>query len=263
MAFDLKNLEGVFATGKLLGDGESLYKYVMTPICRFNFVRLQEAKGTDKNPRKTWGITPIFQVAPGPARVQIEPVLVKAILEMAKENENPLRQPPKAGADRAAFNQWVKDFGSPALAYCFWRKWVRPGDESEKENEDGTFRPGFGPGTVFFSATQYANEEGSNPPTIRGGSGATIKPSLVKPGYYGRLGLDLYWNAEYSRVCFGLKEVQLLAKGEEIGGIRGFDFSAEFGKAVEGADDFSNESITDEQMWDTAGTGGGNDGLPF
>ena len=83
---DLKNLQGVLKTGKLVGEFDGKRGRLITPEFRGSFVKLGKAMPSKLNDRKTWGLSAIFNVGnpSEEAHVSLDSVLLKSAYEVAK-----------------------------------------------------------------------------------------------------------------------------------------------------------------------------------
>ena len=252
MAIDLKNLQGVLKTGRLVGEFDGKRARLITPVFRGSFVKLGKAMPSKLNDRKTWGLSAVFNVGnpSEDAQVSLDSVLLKSAYEVAKAAGADIAVP-KQGRAAKAYEDLKGAYGDK-IAIAIIKGWVRPGDEDKKISDDGCYLDGYGPGRVFISANTYANDDESNAPEVRDGTGTVIKGSQFRSGYYGRAGLTIYWASKGDgKVCYALESVQLLAQGPVLGGGR-TNYGSEFG-AVDGAEAFS----------DAAEPNDFNDDLPF
>lgn len=181
---------------------------IVTPLCRFDFPNLVKPRAPKDRPNDLqYGVVLIWNWANAdqPALVDLKAVVAPAISEVAKAH------------------------GLTA------KGWLRSGDEPKKQLDDGSYAEGYGPGMMFVSCNRKLTTKAGNElpaPVVRDGRKAIIDPGLVKAGYYGRVVASIYHVPHGGgKVCMGLEEVQLLAKGELLGGGggTGFDYSDALG----------------------------------
>lgn len=213
---DLINLNVELREGKRIPreDGRVV---LITPLCRFDFPHLAKPQASRSDPnRLTYSVRGLWNWnnQNADAHVNIQPVLLTAIAEIAqRQNLSP-------------------------------KGWLRRGDE-ERLERNGKFPDGYGSGIVFASLNTSAGRrddpESSRPaPTVKDGSGEEISGTLVKPGYYGRALISVYAVTHGGgKICFGLEAVQLLARGELLGGSRE-NYDKAFG-AISGAETFEQD----------------------
>lgn len=173
---------------------------IVTPLGRFDFPYL--AKPRQGKPRadgtvspSKYGVRMIWNYGDSaePAHVNIQTVLLPAIGEVAR---------------RVGMNP---------------KGHLRRGDEEKLQRQDGSWPPGLGPGTVFASLNTFATtKDGAERPApkVLDFNKVELDRSLLKAGYYGRAVMAIYTATHegVTKVCYGLEEIQLLAKGELLGG---------------------------------------------
>lgn len=240
---DLMNLPKVLAEGVRIPreDGRIV---LITPLGRGDFVRLDKPVGTKDAPdRKAWRIRMLWNWgnADQPALVNLKAIVAPAIKEIADLN----RVDPQGV--------------------------IRKGTERKQQKEDGTWRDGYGPGIGFVSINRQASNDDVTPPVVRDSRKAVVDPRTFKAGFYGRCVTSLYY-VPYGggKICWGLEEVQLIARGPLLaGGGGGIDYSDALGE-VQG-DDFSSEPVSstgpttpsDDQMFGGPVVPGDDDEIPF
>lgn len=213
---DLKNLPKSLKDGVRLKNDENRV-VIVTPLGRVNFPALKNPKTPKQRggepARPYFGVVLIWnwKHPDKDAHINLDAVLNPAIKEVA---------------ERAGLNP---------------RGWLRRGDDEKLIGEDGQWKPGYGPGMVFASINTGAmNKDGTQrpAPTVRDPDKREIDAGLVKSGYYGRAVCDIYAN-NYGKICFGLQEFQLIAKGELLYVPRQTDYSGQLDDV--GGDSFEGE----------------------
>lgn len=200
----------ILTEGKLIPTDDGRVR-IVTPMLRFSYPFQTKPRDYQGDGKFRWTTTGIFNVSgEGLYPVNLNAVLVPAIASVAKNAGIPLAK--------------IKD------------KVVRKGDGAEKMDDDGEYKAGFGPGTVYCTFSKYPNEDQSNIPPIRDGKKNILKPSDVVPGHYGRIVVNVYAN-DYKTVSLGLEEVQVLAIGDRLGG--GGGGASDAFDEVPDADDFT------------------------
>ena len=208
---------------------------IVTPIGRVDFPNLKTPRAQSDDPnrlsyqmRLIWN----WNNHDAPAKVDITKVLNPAIAEIAQQGGlNP-------------------------------RGWLKRADDDKFRREDETWRDGYGPGYVYAPINTRANNaDGSMrpAPVVRDSRKQIIDASLVKAGYYARAVAAVYHVSHGGgKVCFGLEEVQLLAKGKLMGGSVQRDYAGAY-DAVQG------DTFEAEPPSQLPGYGGpdDNDDIPF
>ncbi len=87
-------------------------------------------------------------------------------------------------------------------------------DGADKIKDDGTPMDGYGPGTIFISATS------ERPPGVIGGDMKPVGEADAYPGVYARASLTVYFyeRKDGKGVTFGLRNVQIMGGGEPFMG---------------------------------------------
>jgi len=249
MAIDLRNLQGVLKTGKLVGEFDGKRARLITPVFRGDFVHLGIPR--DRGDHRSYELAAVFNVGSSDdeAIVDLDSVFLQAIYTVAKAAGADVLVP-KLGRAATTYDELNTVYGS-RVALAITKGWVRAGDEETKKTREGGYYPGYGPGIVYRN--WYSRDEGNGvgKPPLRNGKGDIIDGRKFTDGCYGRAEISIYWMTAHppAKICYGLEGVQLLARGVPRGRVSGgpsFD-------TVEGAEDFS----------DAAEPNGFDDDLPF
>ena len=176
------------------------FETMVTPVFRASYAAVFQptmAKNETDEKKAKWSVTMIYDMK--------DPETIKGVAEM------------KAFALKAGIKAWGADLSKwPHIEH----KLFRMGDTDACKEKDGTWKPGFGPGTEYCKATKALYKKGSNekkmPPQIVDAYGKPIiEPSGFYSGCYGRakIGVGTYEYMGKHGISFYLMSLRMEKDG--------------------------------------------------
>ena len=185
-----------------MANAKKEFKSIITPVFRVSYPAVftaQNAKGETDEKKKKFGVTMIFNM--------LDPVAVAGVAAM------------KQFARECGIEAWGADTSKwPEIKHPLFRK----GDEPKKMEADGTWKPGFGPNTVFCKASLRLFKKDGTQRMPPGLVGPDKKPIISPDDFYGgcyaiaKLSAGAYDFAGSQGISFYLMSLMKIKDGERF-----------------------------------------------
>lgn len=243
---DLNNLSQPLREGIRIPTEDGRVK-VVTPVFRISFPHLDKPyAGKDGNWVPKYSVQMLFNAKNDglPARIDMTKNLLPAILEVAKA----------AGLQYQIDNLGKDDYRGRDVPF-------QKGENFTDKNGDRA--AGYEDGVRFFNA------KNKNKIPLYDSKRNPLAAEWFKAGYYARAVVGIY--ASNGQVCYGCEEIQLIARGEPLGGGSreyGDYMGSTDGENFDGAppqDPAPSEggAPSDADMWHAGGGSPAGDDIPF
>lgn len=238
---DFMSLTDELKYGKVISTGKRVS--LMTPLCRFDFVKLAEPEQYKGEGKFKFSIDMIFETDPSkPGAVDLKKLILPALAQLAKDTKVSVEQITSGRKQGLAFGT---SQGHPHVV-------LRKGPRLTLEGEP---YEGYEESSLFMSASDTPRVQ-SPPwkpvPCVSPAGEAGFPATEVYNGCWGRVIINPYKPKSWPMISIGLRGVQMIADGDPLGpgqsnldafgGVEGASVESPLEKAVEpvGDGDFSS-----------------------